>query len=120
MVRSLLIESLRNGAGLRGVQADSSAFGAQYLLQTEIADFQAEYAAAGDVPTVHVQLIVTLGRYSDRRPLTSFAADARVAAESNSLGAVVAAFEKACDEASLRIIDEVRATLEKQPAIAAQ
>ena len=120
VLRSLLIESLRNAGALRGVQGETSAFGAEYLLQTEVADFQAEYAAGGGPPSVHVQLIATLGRYADRRPLTSFVAEARVAAEANSLSAVVAAFEKASQEVSARVIEHLRATLQNQSAPPAQ
>jgi len=116
ILRSVLMESLRNGAGLRGVQAETSAFRAGYLLQTEVVDFQAEYADSAGAPSVHVQLIVTLGRYDARQPMASFAVEARVPAASNSLSSVVEAFEKACHEVSLRLIGTLRSTLETQPA----
>lgn len=111
VVQSLLIESLRNGAGLRSVQGDVSTFAPEYVLQTEVTDFQTEYAGEGAIPQVHVQFIVTVGRLADRRPLASFVADARVPAESNNLRAVVAAFEKASQQAATTVVDETRSAL---------
>lgn len=111
VVQSLLIESLRNGAGLRSVQGDVSTFAPEYVLQTEVTDFQAEYLGEGTTPQVHVQFIVTVGRFADRRPLASFVADARAPAESNNLRAVVAAFEKASQQAATLVVDQTRAAL---------
>lgn len=119
VLQSLLVESLRNGAGLRSVQGDVSTFAPEYVLQTEVTDFQAEYAGEGDIPQAHVQLIVTLGRFADRRPLISFVADARVPAESNNLRAVVAAFEQASHQAAATVVDGTRSALDQAHAAAA-
>lgn len=111
VVQSLLIESLRNGAGLRSVQGDVSTFAPEYVLQTEVTDFQAEYTDGGNVPQVHVQFIVTVGRLMDRRPIASFVAAASVSAESNNLSAVVAAFEKASQQAATTVVEQTRSAV---------
>ncbi len=113
VVQSLLVESLRNAAGLRSVQGEVSVFAAEFVMQTEVTAFQAEYGAQGGPPQAHVQLLVTFGRLADRRPLSSFVCDARVAAESNSLQSVLAAFEQAWHQAAGEIVDRTRAALEQ-------
>jgi ABC-type uncharacterized transport system auxiliary subunit len=72
VVQDLLVESLRNAGRLRSVQGDASAFVADYLMQSELNDFQAEYAAGGGQPIVRVTLVCTLGRVQDRHPLAAF------------------------------------------------
>jgi cholesterol transport system auxiliary component len=119
IVQSLLIESLRNSAGLRSVQGDVSTFAPEYVLQTEITDFQAEYGGEGEAPQAHVQFLVTVGRFADRRPLVSFVAAARVPAESNTLSAVVAAFEQASHQAAATVVDMTRSALAQAQASAA-
>lgn len=116
VVQSLLVESLRNSAGLRSVQGDVSTFAPEYVLQTEVTDFQAEYTSDAAVPQVHVQFIVTVGRLADRRPVASFVADARATAESNNLRAVVAAFEQAAQQAATTIVEHTRAALDQAHA----
>jgi len=113
VVQSLLVESLRNAAGLRSVQGESSVFVAEFVMQTEVTAFQAEYAAQGGPPQAHVQLLVTFGRLADRRPLSSFVSDARVPADSNSLPSVLAAFERAWHQAAGEIVDRTRAAIEQ-------
>lgn len=100
VVQSLLIESLRNAARLRTVQGDISPFGARYVLQTELTDFQAEYAVEGATPEIHVAFVATIGRIADSAPLATFSATGRAPAASNNLNAIVAAFEKAYQEAA--------------------
>src|SRR5688572_32519626 len=46
VVQNLLVESLRNSGRLRTAQGDLSAFSSNYLLQTELHDFQAEYSGS--------------------------------------------------------------------------
>lgn len=119
VVQSLLVESLRNSARLRTVQGDFSAFGAGYLLQTELTDFQAEYGDAGGPPQAHVGLIVTVGRDVERRPLVTFTADARATAKSNTLPDVVAAFEAAYHDAARLIVARTVETLTEAEAASA-
>src|SRR5690606_1049094 len=68
VVQKLLIDTLRSTGRLRSVQSDLSAFSAQFLLQTELQDFQAEYDGE-DAPVAHVRLVCTVGRLRARQPL---------------------------------------------------
>jgi ABC-type uncharacterized transport system auxiliary subunit len=117
VVQDLLVESLRNTRRLRSVQGDASAFVSDYVMQSELNDFQAEYVPGGAHPTVRVTLVCTLGRVKDRHALAAYTATATAAAADNTLTAVVAAFESAFREAASTVVDETLAAL---TAVAAQ
>lgn len=111
VVQDLLVESLRNTGRLRTVQGDVSSFSADYVLQSELNDFQAEYSAGSGDPVVRVTLECTLGRVKDRRSLAVFTATATAPAANNTLGAVVAAFESAYQQAATTAVNETFAAL---------
>lgn len=110
VVQDLLVESLRNTGRLRTVQGDVPVFAADFLLQSELNDFQAEYSGGGD-PLVRVTLVCTLGRVKDRRALAVFTASATAPATNNTLGAVVAAFESAYQQAAVITVNETLTAL---------
>ena len=111
VVLDLAVDSLRRRATLRGVAADDSPFAAGYWLELRVMDFQAEYAAAGDAPTIHVKLRARLGDSTDRRVLGEFEADVRRPASHDRLGDIVDAFNGAADEALARLADATGAAL---------
>ncbi len=117
MVQSVLVESLRNSGGLRSVQGDGAGFASEFVLHTEVTDFQAEYSGSSAMPEAHVKLVVTLGRFSDRLPIAAFVAQARAPADSNTLRSVVAAFERASQEAASEVVALTRAAIERAPPI---
>jgi ABC-type uncharacterized transport system auxiliary subunit len=88
------------------VQGDLSQFATDYVLQTDIADFQAEESGGGASPTVRITLICTVGRLKDRRPLAGFTAAGTAPATANTLGATVAAFEAAYQQAARIVVSE--------------
>ena len=112
VVQALLVESLRNAGGLRNVQSDTASFGADYVLQSELSHFQAQYRESGGAPEVRVELVVTIGRTTQRRPLTSFTATGRAQADANTLAAVVAAFEQAYAQAARTVVERTAAAIQ--------
>ena len=98
VLQTLLIDTQRAGGRYRAVLADTAAFSADELLQIEVRQFQAEYGDA-KAPTVHVVLEGTLGRRSQREVLRTLHAESRVAASSDHMSAVVAAFNAAVSDA---------------------
>ena len=115
VVQDLLIDSLRASGGLRTVHGHLSAFASHYVLESELRDFQAEYAQEGDLPTVRVTLVCTVGRVRDRAALATFTSSAAVRVDDNSQRAVVAAFESAYREVGARVVSETLATLATVP-----
>lgn len=124
VVQALLVESLRGAGGWRNVQDDSTAFGTDFVLHSEIAHFEARYAGAGGAPEVRIELVVTIGRSTQRRPVTSFTAAGRAQAGSNTLSAVVAAFEEAYGQAAQIVVERtaaaIRAAMSEAPSGSAQ
>jgi ABC-type uncharacterized transport system auxiliary subunit len=116
VVRDLALQTFRVRANLRNVHAETSAFGSGYWLELDVADFQAEYAAAegaegGGAPTVHVHLLARVGGSADRRVLGRLEAEERQAAADNRLTAIVEAYNHAAGTALARIVADTQALL---------
>jgi cholesterol transport system auxiliary component len=99
LVESLAVETFRSRGEIATVVDSRSAFPAEWLLQVRIRRFDAQYTSAGGAPRVVVALDCTLGRRVDRDIVATFAAEGSAQASDNRLGAVVAAFEQAANEA---------------------
>jgi cholesterol transport system auxiliary component len=111
VVQDLAVQAFRNGARLQNVGSDASAFSSGYWLEIEIADFQAEYAAAGAPPTINVRLLARVGSAGNRNILGSFTAGARQTATDNRLTAIVNAYELAVNSALTEIVGSTSRTL---------
>jgi len=103
MVQSLLLDELRARGGWKNVLLDRGEFRGQYVLQTEIRDFQAEYAAVGQAPTVRVTLRSELGRAPNRTPVATLVGTGEVRAAADRMSEVVAAFEQAYAQAAAQV-----------------
>jgi cholesterol transport system auxiliary component len=100
LVESLATKTLRSSGEWSSVENADSLFPSNYLLQIAIRRFDADYSAGTDVPpTVRVTFDCTLGSEAGRRILASFVASGSAVAAANKLGAVVAAFQAAADQA---------------------
>jgi cholesterol transport system auxiliary component len=109
LVQSLLLDELRGRNAWRTVLPDRGEFRGAYVLQTEVRDFQAEYAAAGAAPLVRVTLRGDLGRAPERAPIASAAATGEQRAASNRMSDVAAAFEVAYAQAAGKMVAEIHA-----------
>jgi len=98
VLQSLAINALRASGHYRAVQSEGTAVAADEVLQLEIRRCQAEYGSGGDV-VVHVQLVATLGRRTDRSLVASAEAESVTPVAENRLQAVIGAYRKAVGEA---------------------
>ena len=105
------VQVLHERAQLRGVSGDASVFASGYWLELEVSDFQAEYAAGAEPPTVHVRLMGRLGSSADRGILDRFVVEAREPAAANRLTEIVAAYSRAAGAALGEIAARATATL---------
>lgn len=100
LVESLATKTLRASGDWSSIENADSPFPSDYLLQISVRRFDADYSAgAGAPPTVHVTLDCTLGSESGRRIVASFVASGSAPAAANRLSEVVAAFQRAADQA---------------------
>ena len=103
VLQDLAVQEFHSNPGLRNVNADGSVFASAYWLEIEVADFQAEYAAGGSAPTVHVHLLARVGNSGDRHVLGRFEPDIHEAAADNRMTAIVDAYNRAADKALAEI-----------------
>jgi cholesterol transport system auxiliary component len=113
VIHDLAVQTFSAQASLRNVSADSTAFASGYWLEIEVLDFQAEYAAGVDAPTVNVHLLGRLGSAGERRVLARFEASSRQAAADNRLTAIIAAYEQAADATLKEIAGDVTAAIDQ-------
>lgn len=113
VVQSFLVSLLQAQQGLKITVAENARIDADYLLELDLRDFQAEYDGAA--PVAHVSLAATLVHIKSRRALRLLRAEARAPAQENRLGAAVPAFQIALQEASVSISTQLAELLKTQP-----
>ena len=120
LVESLAAKTLRDSGDWSSIENADSPFPSDYLLQIAVRRFDADYSAGtGAPPTVHVTLDCTLGSEAGRRILASFAASGSAVAGANKLGEVVAAFQRAADQALTSLSQQAFAAVQTaRPAAA--
>jgi ABC-type uncharacterized transport system auxiliary subunit len=118
LVADLELAAFRADASVSAVADDRSSFNADYLLQTSIERFAAEYASPSGPPLIRVALHCLLIRRSDGALLGSFAVSESQQAQENRMASVVAAFSAAADRANIAVAaqTDVRLRSAKSPA----
>jgi ABC-type uncharacterized transport system auxiliary subunit len=99
LVADLELAAFRADASVSAVADDRSSFNADYLLQTSIERFAAEYATPSAAPLIRVALHCLLIRRSDGVLVGTFAVSESQMAQENHMASVVAAFSAAADRA---------------------
>jgi cholesterol transport system auxiliary component len=94
LVQAKLIEAFEATNAILAVGRDAAGLKPDYILQSDLRDFQAEYQGTA-AASAHVRLISKLVQMPDRRIIRSVAAEASAPAAAKNLPAVVAAFEAA-------------------------
>ena len=99
LVESLAVEKLRGSGLWHSVSDSTSSFPADYVIQVMIRRFEADYTSGGPAPDIHVVFDCVVGKRDDREVVASFLAEGSAQAGANRVGAVVAAFETATNQA---------------------
>jgi cholesterol transport system auxiliary component len=108
MLQQQLVRAFTADGRFDAVVAAPSRVPADLLLDVELRRFEAVYASAGAPPEVRVELQVSLVDTRQVRRLLSFTATGTAPADANGRAAVVAAFERATNEAVRGVVDQVR------------
>jgi cholesterol transport system auxiliary component len=103
VVQAMVVGSLQNQKLFRSVSSEQARVNTNYWLELEVRDFQAEYANESVAPTVRVTLVGSLIRIKDRKLIAVLPTTMTTTAMENRLGAVIAAFESAAQQASLSL-----------------
>jgi cholesterol transport system auxiliary component len=105
LVQTLLIESFENSGKIRAVTRESSQLRADYILQTELREFQAEYDKLGQPPQVHVRLNGKLIRMPDRTIIANLTADRVGRAEKPDMENIIFAFDETLGKVMKQIVE---------------
>ena len=113
---SLAAQRLRASGAFRNVDSDRGGFGAQYVLSITVRRFEAEYGADdAAAPVARVLLECTVGDRRTRTTLVNFDVATEAQAADNRLGPVVAALERAANDALTQVIERSAATVSQAP-----
>lgn len=93
MVQTLLVESFENTGKIVSVARQGVDLRADYVLKTELREYQAEYVRAGEAPHVWVKLNAKLVRMPARTIIASETFEARYAAGGTAMKDIVIAFD---------------------------
>ena len=104
MVQRLIVESFENSERIVGVGSDAIGLRSDFLLKTELREFQAEYPDKKDggeegLPQVRVRLNAKLVKMPQRVIVASKTFEKVVPAEENSMKGIVTAFDDALGRA---------------------
>jgi len=95
MVQTLIIESFENTDRIVSVGRESSILRSDYLLLTELREFQAEYRDGSTAPSVNVRIVAKLVRMPQRVIIDTRSFENQVEAEADNLDAIVTAWDDA-------------------------
>jgi cholesterol transport system auxiliary component len=112
LLQDKLIESFEASNAIVAVGRDAVGLRPDYVLQSELRDFQAEFT--GGAPTAHLRLTAKLVRMPDRRIIANFATEQKVPATGNGLPQIVGAFDRATSEAFEDVVVRVLAASTKE------
>lgn len=105
LLQGLLIRAFEDSGRIIGVGRDSSGLTPDYLLETDLREFEARYGeTGGQLPTVTVSLVAKLIKMPDRHIIGSIHAADRVPAARNDLASIVDAFDTAVGEVLTQVV----------------
>jgi cholesterol transport system auxiliary component len=106
MAQVSLLETFENSEILSRVTMGYSGINADYLLVTEIYDFEAVYENINEAPIIHIRMVAKLVTFPERELVASFGVDVHEHARANKLDTIMAAFDHAFQGAQKLIVEE--------------
>ena len=97
MVQTLLVETFEGSGKILSVGSNSADLRPDFVLSTQIRDFQTEYFAGGN-PSAHVGIVARLVTLRQRAIIGAKRFDGQAPASGDEMGAIVAAFNAALGE----------------------
>ncbi len=116
VVQNQLVKAFENSGKLKNVFRDAGALRADYVLETEIRDFEAQYDQPNAVPDVVVRIESKLIKVSDNEIAGSFIAEKTVQASQNHIDSIVSAFNNALGAVLQQTVEWTLRTVPAAPA----
>jgi cholesterol transport system auxiliary component len=104
LLQRQLIQAFDSSGRIVSVDRDTSGLEADYLLQTEIRDFQARYDMPDGAPQIVINIQAKLARMPQREIAANLNATQQAAASANDLNSIVVAFNQAAGAAIGQIV----------------
>jgi cholesterol transport system auxiliary component len=104
IIQRQLIQAFDSSGRITSVDRDTSGLEADFVLQTEIRDFQARYDTPDGAPQVVVSIQSKLARMPQREIAASVNATQQAMAGANEINSIVVAFNQACGAAIAQIV----------------
>ena len=104
LVQTAILEAFEHSERIDAVARESDAARTDFILVTDVRDFEARYDSQDGIPTAVVHIGVKLVSAVKRNIVASFDASEEVPAAQNSIDAAVAAFDEALGRALARIV----------------
>lgn len=105
LVQTALVDAFESDGRVNGVGRDTDGLKSDYLLESDIRDFQARYAVTDGIPSVEVRIVARLIAARGRTITSTLSARAEVKAGENSVPAAAAAFNQALGAVIRQIVD---------------
>jgi cholesterol transport system auxiliary component len=115
MVQALIVDSFQNTRKIVSVSRDTSAVRPNYVLQTDLREFQAEYFHDKGAPIVRVRMAANIVAMPDRLIIASRAFERCFRAKENKLPAIVRAYDEALGAVLKRLVEWTLRTPPRQP-----
>ncbi len=104
MIQTLMIESFENSERIVAVGRDSVALRADYILKTDLREFQAEYMGAPN-PRVRITVIARLVKMPRRAIIGAEKFETVIEARADTMEAIIAAFDEALGKVLKRLVE---------------
>ena len=104
MVQTLLVESFENTSRIVAVARKSTDLRADYVLKTELREFQAEYPDDGP-PIVRVKINAKLVKMPQRTIIASFQSEREILADGTDLINIIQAFDRGLGKVLKAIVE---------------
>jgi cholesterol transport system auxiliary component len=105
LLQGLLIRAFEDSGRIIAVGRDSTGLTPDYLLETELREFEARYGEAGSQPpTVTVSLVAKLVKMPDRHIIDSIRVGEQASAARNDLASIVVAFDTAVGKVLTQVV----------------
>ena len=105
LVQEAMVEAFENSGRIDGVSAEGTGFRADYILQTDLRDFEARYDQPDGIPTAVVRLEAKMAAMHGGSIMANLKASHQVQATQNSVAAVIQAMDAALGQALSEIVN---------------
>ena len=95
LIQAALVDSFENSRAITALGRDSAGLRADFILRSELRRFEADYPSAAEPPVVRVAIGVRLVRVPQGEIVAATLFAARAPAQTNTVPAIVAAFDAA-------------------------